>query len=199
LVGQQAETPEDGMSQQKSVKDLLIEELKDIYDAEHRLTKALPKLAKMATSEELSSAFEHHLKQTEGHITRLEEVFQALGETPKRKTCKAMVGLLEEGKEIMEEDALDNIKDLGLIAAAQKVEHYEMATYGCLRTWAEMLDEQKAVKLLQKTLDEEAAADEKLTQIAKLIKPEAVDEEDEESTMATAGSGRKRGPARATR
>lgn len=185
---------------QKSVKDLLIDELKDIYDAEHRLTKALPKLAKTATSEELSAAFEAHLKQTEEHITRLEEVFDVLGESPKRKTCKAMVGLLEEGKEIMEEEALDNIKDLGLIAAGQKVEHYEMATYGCLRTWAEMLGEQKAVKLLQRTLDEEAAADEKLTQIAKGISPEAVDDEDEdESVMATVESGRKRAPGKGAR
>ena len=180
---------------QRSLKDLLIDELKDIYDAEHRLTKALPKLAKTASSEALADAFENHLKQTEGHITRLDEVFDSLGETPKRKTCKAMVGLLEEGKEIMEEDALENVKDHGLIAAAQKVEHYEMATYGCLRTWAEMLGESKAVKLLQKTLDEEAAADEKLTQVAKTIEPEALEEENDEM-MATAGSTRKRTSSR---
>jgi ferritin-like metal-binding protein YciE len=182
---------------QKSVKDLLIEELKDIYDAEHRLTKALPKLAKTATSEELGGAFEDHLKETLVHVARLEEVFQVLGETPKRKTCKAMVGLLEEGKEIMEEEALDNIKDLGLIAAAQKVEHYEIATYGCLRTWAEMLDEQKAVKLFQRTLDEESAADEKLSEIANSIEPEAIDDEDE--AMATVGSGRKRAQSKSSR
>lgn len=182
---------------QKNVKDLLLDGLKDIYDAEHRLTKALPRLAKSATTKELAAAFEHHLKQTEEQVRRLEDVFQSLGETAKRKTCKAMVGLIEEGKEVMEEDALDHIRDLGLIAAAQKVEHYEMATYGCLRTWAEMLDEQKAVKLLQKSLDEEANADDKLTQVAKLIDPEAVEDEDEE--MATAGSGRKRTPSRASR
>jgi ferritin-like metal-binding protein YciE len=183
---------------QKSVKDLFIDELKDIYDAEHRLTKALPKLAKTATSEELSGAFEDHLKQTEGHIARLEEIFKSLGETPKRKTCKAMVGLLEEGKGIMEEDALDHIKDLGLIAAGQKVEHYEMATYGCLRTWAEMLNQPKAAKLLQKTLDEEAVADEKLTEVAQGIQPEAIDDEDEEM-MATAGASRKRASSKTTR
>lgn len=183
---------------QKSVKDLLIDQLKDIYDAEHRLTKALPKLAKTASSEELTGAFEDHLKETEGQIVRLEEVFRVLGETPRRKTCKAMVGLLEEGKEIMEEDALDNIKDLGLIAAAQKVEHYEMATYGCLRTWAEMLNEQKAVSLFQKTLDEESAANDKLTEVANGIEPEAVDDEDD-SMMATAGSGRKRESSKSSR
>ena len=183
---------------QKSVKDLFIDELKDIYDAEHRLTKALPKLAKTATSPALAQAFEHHLEQTEEHIVRLEEVFKSVGETPKRKTCKAMVGLLEEGKELMEEDALDHIKDLGLIAGAQKVEHYEMATYGCLRTWAEMLDESKAVKLLQKTLDEESAADEKLTEVAKGIQPEAIDDEDEEM-MATAGPARKRSSSKSSR
>ncbi|HEY6554990.1 MAG TPA: ferritin-like domain-containing protein [Vicinamibacteria bacterium] len=184
---------------QKSVKELLIDELKDIYDAEQRLTKALPKLAKAASSEELSAALEDHLKETQGHVVRLEEVFRTLGETPRRKTCKAMVGLLEEGKEIMEEeDALDNIKDLGLIAAAQKVEHYEIATYGCLRAWAEMLKEPKAVKLLQKTLDEETAADEKLTEISKGIEPEAMDDEDEEM-MATSGSGRKHGSSMSSR
>jgi ferritin-like metal-binding protein YciE len=183
---------------QKSVKDLFIDELKDIYDAENRLTKALPKLAKTASSEVLSRAFEDHLEQTKGHIARLEEVFKTLGETPKRKTCKAMVGLLEEGKELMEEDALEHIKDLGLIAGAQKVEHYEIATYGCLRTWAEMLDESNAVKLLQKTLDEEAAADEKLTEIARSIKPEAIDDEDEEM-MATAGPTRKRSSSKNSR
>jgi ferritin-like metal-binding protein YciE len=176
---------------QKSVKDLLIDELKDIYDAEHRLTKALPKMARAATSEELVEAIEDHLKETEDQVARLEQVFKALGETPRRKTCKAMVGLLEEGKEIMEGDALDSIKDLGLIAAAQKVEHYEMATYGCLRTWAEMLDEKKVASLLHETLEEEAAADIRLTQIAKGIEPESFEAEEEED-MATAGPSRKR-------
>jgi len=185
---------------EKSVKDLFINELKDIYDAEHRLTKALPKLAKTAASEDLSRAFEDHLRETEEHIARLEEVFKIMGETPKRKTCKAMVGLLEEGKELMDEDALEHIKDLGIIAGAQKVEHYEIATYGCLRTWAGMLDESKAVKLLQKTLDEEFAADEKLTTIAQNIQPEAIDDEDEdERMMATAGPARKRTSPRTSR
>ena len=184
---------------QKSVKDLLIDELKDIYDAEHRITKALPKMAKAASTPELASAFENHLKETQGHIIRLEEVFRALGETPRRKTCKATVGLLEEGKEIMEAEALDHIKDLGLIAAGQKVEHYEMATYGCLRTWAEMLDQQKVVKLLQRTLDEEGAADKKLTEIAKSIEPESVDDDEDDSMMATVGAGRKRPAGKSSR
>jgi len=184
------------------VKDLFIDELKDIYDAEHRLTKALPKLAKTAASEDLSQAFEDHLRETEEHIARLEEIFKIMGETPKRKTCKAMVGLLEEGKELMDEDALEHIKDLGIIAGAQKVEHYEIATYGCLRTWAGMLDESKAVKLLQKTLDEEFAADEKLTAIAQNIQPEAIDDEDEDGDgrmMATAGPVRKRSSSKTSR
>jgi ferritin-like metal-binding protein YciE len=180
---------------QKSLKDLFIDELKDIYDAEHRLTKALPKLAKAASSEELSTAFEDHLKETEDQVARLEQVFKALGETPRRKTCKAMVGLLEEGAEMMEGDALDNIKDLGLIAAAQKVEHYEMATYGCLRTWAELLNEKKAASLLHETLEEEAAADIALTQIAKGIEPEVFDEEE----MAIASPSRKRAPSKSSR
>ncbi len=183
---------------QKSVKDLLVDGLKDIYDAEQRLTKALPKLAKTASSEELSRAFEDHLKATEEHVARLEQVFGFLGETPRRKTCKAMVGLLEEGKEIMEEEALENIKDLGLIAAAQKVEHYEMATYGCLRTWAELIDEPKSAKLFQKTLEEEFAADDKLTAIAKRITPESLDDEDD-SMAVPAGPGTKRAPSKSSR
>jgi len=183
---------------QKSVKDLFIDELKDIYDAEHRLTKALPKLAKTASSHALTRVFEDHLDETEGQIARLEEIFKIVGATPKRKSCKAMIGLLEEGKELMEEDSLEHIKDLGLIAGAQKVEHYEIATYGCLRTWAEMMDEPKAAKLLQQTLDEEAAADEKLTEVAKGIQPEAIDDEDEEM-MATAGPARRRSSSKASR
>jgi ferritin-like metal-binding protein YciE len=149
-----------------SLETLFVEELRDIYNAEGQLIKALPKMAKEATSPELKRAFEEHLEQTRGHVDRLEEIFEELGKPAKGKTCKAMKGLVEEGSEVMEEDAEDAVKDAALIASAQKVEHYEIATYGTLRTWAEMLDKQDAVDLLQQTLDEESETDEKLTEIA---------------------------------
>jgi ferritin-like metal-binding protein YciE len=149
-----------------SLEILFVEELRDIYNAEGQLIKALPKMAKEATSPELKQAFEEHLEQTRGHVDRLEEIFEELGKPAKGKTCKAMKGLVEEGSEVMEEDAEEAVKDAALIAAAQKVEHYEIATYGTLRTWAEMLDKQDAVDLLQQTLDEESETDEKLTEIA---------------------------------
>src|SRR5438067_178419 len=120
-----------------TLRDLFVDQLKDINDAEQRITKALPKLAKAAQSEELRAAFEDHLKQTEEHVSRLERVFETLGEPVERTTCKAIVGLLGEGDQ-MTNDADEHVRDAALIAAAQKVEHYEIATYGCLRTWAEM-------------------------------------------------------------
>ncbi|MDQ2918366.1 MAG: ferritin-like domain-containing protein [Verrucomicrobiota bacterium] len=157
-----------------SLEALLEEELKDIYSAEKQLVKALPKMAKTASSDELRSAFEEHLEVTKGHVNRLEEVFQALGKTAKSKTCKAMEGLIKEGKEIMEEDAEDSVMDAGLIAAAQKVEHYEIASYGTVRTWARLCGQEEAAELLQETLDEEGEADKKLTELAEsLINPEA--------------------------
>ena len=168
----------------KTVKDLLVEELKDIYDAEHQLTHALPKLASCADEKSLAEAFTGHLKQTEGHIRRLDAVFDVLGETAKRKTCKAMVGLLEEGQAIMDEQAPPAIKDRALIAAAQKVEHYEIAAYGCLRTWAEMLGEDEAFQLLQETLDEEGAADKKLTAIAMALPDAGRRDEDDDEAVA---------------
>ena len=164
----------------KNLQDLFLDELKDLYDAEHRITKALPKLIKEATSRELTMSFEKHLKQTEEHIARLERVFEDIGESPTRKTCQAMVGLLKEGEELMEEEAPDSVKDASLIAAAQKVEHYEMATYGCLRDWAQLLDYDDAALMFQKTLDEEGEADKKLTQCAKSLNVEAVEGEDED-------------------
>ena len=118
-------------------RDLLLEQLKDIYNAEAQLTKALPKMAKKASSPELKQAFEKHLRETEGHIERLDQVFESLGEKAKGKTCAAMKGLVEEAKEIMEEDAEPNVLDAALIAAAQKVEHYEIAAYGTLATFAQ--------------------------------------------------------------
>lgn len=154
------------MSKLSSPRDLLVEELKDLYSAEIQLTKALPKMAKAAENEELKEAFETHLRETETHATRLERIMKRLDESPKGKTCKAMKGLIEEGKEIMQEDAEAEILDLGLITAAQKVEHYEIAGYGCARTLAELIGEEEIAELLQETLDEEGKTDKLLTKIA---------------------------------
>ena len=149
-----------------TLQELYLEQLQDIYDAEKQLTKALPKMAKTATNEELKAAFEQHLEQTEEHVSRLERIFEELGEKPKGKKCKAMQGLIEEGKEMIEEDASEEVMDAGLIGAAQKVEHYEIATYGTLRTYAEMLGFDDQADLLQETLDEEKDTDENLTELA---------------------------------
>lgn len=149
-----------------TLQDLLIDMVRDTFDAEKQLLKALPKLAKAADSTELRAAFTDHLDVTRKQVTRLEQVFQQLGVAPRGKHCAAMESLIEEGKEIMEEDVGPELLDAALIAAAQKVEHYEIAAYGTMRTWAEMLGHSKAAKLFQTTLDEEAEADEKLTQLA---------------------------------
>lgn len=157
-----------------SLRILLEEELKDIYSAEKQLVKALPKMAKAATSRDLRNALQEHLEVTEGHVNRLEEVFELLGQPAKAKTCKAMQGLVEEGKEILEEDAEDSVMDAGIIAAAQKVEHYEIASYGTVRTWARLVGEEEAAQLLQETLDEEGEADKTLTQLAEnFVNPNA--------------------------
>lgn len=149
-----------------TLKDLYVDELKDLYSAENQLTKALPKMAKAATEPALKKAFEHHLEQTKGHIERLEQIFTALDEKPTGKVCKAMKGLVEEGDEMIAEEAEPSVKDAGLISSAQRVEHYEMAGYGCVRTYAQELGETKAAALLQKTLEEEAQTDEALTKLA---------------------------------
>jgi ferritin-like metal-binding protein YciE len=149
-----------------SLEPLFVEELRDIYNAENQLLKALPKMAKAASSEELKSAFEEHLEQTRGHVERLDEIFEELGKKATGKTCKAMKGLIEEGSEMMEEEGEDSVLDAGIIAAAQKVEHYEIASYGTVRAWAEQLGKEDAVDLLQQTLDEESEANEKLTELA---------------------------------
>jgi ferritin-like metal-binding protein YciE len=154
------------MAKLTSLNDLLIEDLKDLYDAEHQLTKALPKIAAAANSPELKSAFTSHLRETEGHIQRLEQVFSLLGEKATRKTCKAMKGLLEEGDEVLKEDATPEVKDAALIGAAQKVEHYEMAGYGTVRTFALSLGLDEVANVLQQNLEEEGKADRKLTMIA---------------------------------
>jgi ferritin-like metal-binding protein YciE len=161
----------------ESLKELLTEELKDIYSAEKQLLKALPKMAKNANSDELRSALQEHLEVTRGQVDRLEQVFESLGEKAKAKTCKAMQGLIAEANEIMEEDAEGALGDAGIIAAAQKVEHYEMASYGTVRTWARFCGENEAAELLQETLDEEGEADKKLTQLAEsIINPQAESE-----------------------
>jgi ferritin-like metal-binding protein YciE len=149
-----------------SLEPLFVEELRDIYNAENQLIKALPKMAKAASSAELKSAFEEHLEQTRGHVERIEEIFEELGKPAKGKTCKAMKGLIEEGSEMMEEDGEDSVIDAAIIAAAQKVEHYEIASYGTVRAWAAQLGKDDAVDLLQQTLDEESEANEKLTELA---------------------------------
>jgi len=146
--------------------DLLVEELKDLYSAETQLLKALPKMAKAATSEELGNAFEQHLQQTEGHVERLEKIGAQLGHSLKGKKCKAMEGLVAEGKDVMQEDAEPVLLDLALIGAAQKVEHYEIAGYGTARTLAELVGEDEVAGILQETLDEEGETDKRLTAIA---------------------------------
>ena len=153
----------------ESLEILYVEELRDLYNAENQLLKALPKMAKAASSPELKKGFEEHLAQTEEHVTRLEEIFKKLDKKPSGKTCHAMKGLIEEGSEIMEQEGEEFVIDAGLIAAAQKVEHYEIASYGTVRTWAEILGEDEAVDLLQETLDEEGETDKRLTELAEEI------------------------------
>ncbi len=150
----------------ETLQDLYLDELRDIYDAENQLTKALQKMAKSASNEELKAAFEQHLEQTEEHISRLERIFEELDEKPKGTKCEAMKGLIEEGKRMMEESNDEDVRDAAMIAAAQKVEHYEIATYGTLRTYAEMLGHDDQADLLQETLDEEKDTDENLTELA---------------------------------
>jgi len=151
----------------ETLHDLYVEELKDLYNAENQLVKALPKMAKAATSSELREAFESHLAETKGQVERLDTIFTELGVKATGKKCKAMEGLIEEGKELMEEDIDPEVLDAGLIAAAQRVEHYEMAGYGCVRTFATLLGYGEAARLLQETLDEEGSADKKLTRLSK--------------------------------
>jgi ferritin-like metal-binding protein YciE len=149
-----------------SLEKLFIEELRDIYNAEKQLTRALPRMAKAAESNELRDAFTLHTRETEGQIQRLERVFREVGQAVRGKKCKGMEGLIEEGKEKMEEEGEPEVLDAALIASAQKVEHYEIAAYGCLRTYAELLGYTEAAQLLQQNLEEEEATDKKLNQLA---------------------------------
>ncbi|MFT3781972.1 MAG: ferritin-like domain-containing protein [Nibricoccus sp.] len=157
----------------ETLRDVLIDELMDLYSAEQQLVKALPKMAEAASSEDLKEGFTEHLSQTEGHVERLERVFELLDVPAKAKKCKAMEGLIAEGEEKVEEDASPSTKDAALICAAQKVEHYEIAGYGTVRTFADVLGYTEVAELLQETLDEEADTDKTLTAIASSINAEA--------------------------
>ena len=164
----------------KTLKDLFLDELADMYDAERRIVKALPKMAKAATSAELKNAIQSHLKETQGHVKKLEQVFQSFDEKAKGQTCEATVGLLEEGDEIAADFKGSPAINAALISAAQKVEHYEMASYGCLHEWAGLLGNNEAADLLEQILEEEKAANDKLTDLARASSnEEALGESDE--------------------
>jgi len=167
-----------------TLDELLVDELRDLLDAEKQLVRALPKMAKAASSQELKTAFQEHLEQTKGQVSRLEQVFENIGQRARSKPCKAMQGLVAEGQEIMQEEGAEQILDLALIGAAQRVEHYEIAAYGTARAIAKSLGNQEAVQLLQATLQEEELTDKKLTQVAKVLYKEALqlgqEEEEEE-------------------
>jgi ferritin-like metal-binding protein YciE len=163
--------------QMENLQDLMKADLKDVLNAENQIIKALPKMIKKATNPELQEAFEQHLEETKEHSNRLEQVMEMLGMPVRAKTCKAMQGILEEGKEVMGEDAEDDVMDAALIGAAQKVEHYEIATYGTLCTYAELLGLRDAKQLLGQTLEEEKRTDQKLTELAEaVINLEAADQ-----------------------
>lgn len=161
----------------EGLRELYVDELRDLYNAENQLLKALPKMAKAANSEELRTGFEEHLEQTRGQVQRLAKIFEALGENPKGKKCVGMEGLVKEGREIMQEDFEDSVMDAAIIGAAQRVEHYEIAAYGTVCEFATELGEEEQATLLSQTLEEEKQTDEKLTQLAKKINPQANREE----------------------
>jgi ferritin-like metal-binding protein YciE len=157
------------MAKLSSLDDLLVQEIQDMFNAEGQILKALPKLAKAATNPDLRAAFEKHRVQTEGHVRRLEEAFKVLALPAKGKKCEGMAGLIEEGKKVLEQDAEPAVLDAALIAAAQKVEHYEIASYGCICTYAEMLGLDQVHELLSQTLDEEETTDQLLTALAESV------------------------------
>ena len=181
----------------ESLRDLYVEQLKDLYNAEQQLIKALPKMAKAASSEELKAAFEDHLGQTRQHAQRIETIFEQMGEKAKGKKCRAMEGLVEEGGEVIREDMDDGIKDAALIAAAQRVEHYEIAGYGCVKAYATRLGDENAVTLLEQTLEEEKKADELLNGIAEELNLEVPQEESsgQSGKKTSKGAGQKRSAA----
>lgn len=180
------------MARIDSLRTLLVQQLRDLYDAEKRLTKAIPKLIKESSSDELTAALETHLGETENQVSRLERAFQALGESAKGKECKGIKGIIDEGDEHVGEDFADaGLRDATIIGAAQRVEHYEMAAYGTAIAHARLLGQDDIVELLEETLDEEKAADEKLTEVAEqIVNPDAAsseDEDEEESGREMAG------------
>jgi len=164
----------------ESLQELFIDELKDLYSAETQIIKALPKMIKNANSDELRGSFEEHLQQTKGHVGRLEQIFGDLNASPRGKKCKGMEGLIDEAKELMEEDTEPEVLDAGMISMAQRVEHYEIAGYGTVRTYAELLGMDEAANLLQQTLDEEKETDRKLSSIAESVNVEAAEMEEED-------------------
>ena len=176
--------------QKDSLRELYIDELRDLYSAETQLVKALPKMAKGAANDQLRSAFEEHLRETSEHVSRLEQIFEQLGEKASGKKCLGMEGLVKEGAETLKEEYGDNLKDATIIGAAQRVEHYEMAGYGTVRAFAELLGENEHVSLLEQTLEEEKQADQKLTELAEDINPRAAegDEEGKDATQAPHGT-----------
>jgi len=186
------------MAKSSTLHDAWLDELRDLYNAEKQISKALPKMIKAATAAPLADAFQSHLKETLGQIQRLEQVFESVGETPRSKTCDGMAGILEEGKDLMSEDFDEATMDACLIAAAQKVEHYEIASYGTVVVWAETMGHDKAARLLKQTLSEEEAADEKLTSIAQAgINDQAAagahgeEDEEEEEGVSVSSRGRR--------
>lgn len=181
---------------EKGLKELYIDELKDLYSAENQLVKALPKMAKAATSDELRNGFEEHLEQTKEHVERLEKIFEALEASPKGKKCAGMEGLIKEGSEAIEDDFEGAVKDASLIGAAQRVEHYEIAAYGTAIAFAELLGESKHVSLLQETLAEEKETDQKLTKVAKEVNAEANEAGDTKEMEASSAKSSRKGPRR---
>ncbi len=157
----------------ETLRELFVDELQDLHSAEQQITKALPKLIKASHNPQLKQAFEHHLEETKIHVTRLEQIFNRMDESPKGKTCEGMKGLLKEGEERIRDGGEAEVLDAGIISAAQRVEHYEIAAYGSARTYAELLGDQEAVRLLNQTLEEEKAADSKLNQVARTVNIEA--------------------------
>ena len=174
-----------------SLRELYVDELKDLYNAETQLVKALPKMAKASSNPELRQAFEEHLRQTSEHVARLEQIFEMLEEKPTGKKCLGMEGLVKEGAETMREKYEDEIMDAAIIGAAQRVEHYEIAGYGTVREFAELLGEDEHVSLLEQTLEEEKQTDEKLTQLAEEINSQAQEEGEGEAEMETEGESRR--------
>jgi ferritin-like metal-binding protein YciE len=180
------------MSGMESLEDLLQDELKDIYDAEKQLTKALPKLAKKASNQQLRDAIEQHLQETQGHVERLEQVFEQLGMPARRKKCEGMQHLIDEGNDMIGDAEEDGTRDAIMIASAQKAEHYEIASYGTLRTWANLLGKNDAASIFEEILEEEKAADIKLTEIAEsFVNAQAASEGDEEHEDQRAATRRR--------